>query len=88
MKYCSESALRRTDQGAIYSYMKVSVPVYSYIQDLPDTLLILRRTDQGAILIHMQVNIALYGYTQDLPDTSLLLRRTDKAFQRRPGRRQ
>ena len=63
---------------ALYSHIQVNKAVYGYVQDLPDTLLVLRRIDQGAIaiFIHIQVNIALYGYRQDLPDTLSILRST------------
>ena len=83
MKYCSESVLRRTDQGAIYSYIQPYKSKYTCIwlytgPTLCQTCAGLARELYMAIFIHTQVNIALYGYRQDLPDTLSVLRRTDQ----------
>ena len=72
------AGLTRELNIALYSHIQVNKAVYGYVQDRPDTFLVLRRIDQGAIYSYMKVSVPLYGYIQDLPDTLSILRRTDQ----------
>ena len=48
------AGLTRELNIALYSHIQVNKAVYGYVQDLPDTFLVLRRIDQGAIYSYIQ----------------------------------